>query len=405
MKPTAVAGGPVVVALSSSQDEAGVPLRVPDEAMLARVGAWLGHPAMPEVVDREHLRSALRYFERHYAANGVDLVIDYHHASVVAPLGGTTAPAAGWVRAMELRNDDTELWGKVLWTAEAATAIESRRFRYLSPVLKFGAPDRVSGERVPMVIHSVALTNTPFLTELTGLNASGGPPGAAGGAAATDGGGADSKTGEGGESMSLLDVLAEALGVDPADVATRLGGDVEADDVAVAQAVMAALDRTSELEAAAAEPVPPVSPAVANALGVPPDADETAVKAAVIRLKAPGAGLAGVRRALGLPEDADEPAVLNSIAGLQRARAASAAEDLVDAAVEAGRIPPAHREFYLREALSDLEAARQVVNALPVITVAPQARPDASGAALTETQEAVCRQLGVSPEAFMREAR
>ena len=80
-----------------------LPPEVPEWVMVARTGAWLGHPAMPEVVTPECLAGALDYFNRHHAAHGADLVIDYHHSSVVAPREGAQAPAAGWIRQMELR--------------------------------------------------------------------------------------------------------------------------------------------------------------------------------------------------------------------------------------------------------------------------------------------------------------
>ena len=57
----------------------------PRWVMLARTGRWLGHPAAPEVITPEGLRSAADYFARHYAANGTDVVVDYHHASVASP--------------------------------------------------------------------------------------------------------------------------------------------------------------------------------------------------------------------------------------------------------------------------------------------------------------------------------
>jgi phage I-like protein len=76
----------------------------------------------------------------------------------------------------------------------------------------------------------------------------------------------------------------------------------------------------------------------------------------------------------------------------------SEAQELVDGAVRDGRVPPAHRDFYLREALSDLRAAREVVNSLPVLT-APQPAPrHVPQGALTDGEEAVRRQLGLSAE-------
>jgi len=364
------------------------PADVPDQVMLARVGTWLGHPRAVEIVDAERLRSARDYFERHYAAHGADLVIDYHHASARPAPGGPSAPAAGWISAMELRAGGEELWGRVQWTTQAANQIAERQYRYLSPVLRFGAPDRVSGEPVPMYIHSVALTNTPFLTELESLNE----------ARAMDGEGESNSTPEGGERMSLLEGIAEALDLEPEQVASRLGlqnaisgaDEPGNTDGTVAEAILALADRQL-----------PVSPAVANALGVAPDADETQVRASIIRLKAPGAGLEAVRRALGLDGEAAEADVLNAIGELRESRRRDEAARLVDEAVEAGRIPPAHREFYLREALGDLAAAREVINSLPVLTARSPQPGRAAGRDLTEDERAVCRQLDLSAEQFL----
>jgi len=73
----------------------------------------------------------------------------------------------------------------------------------------------------------------------------------------------------------------------------------------------------------------------------------------------------------------------------------------VNSAVAGGRVPPAHREFYLNQARADLPAAREVINSLPVLTAA-EARPSvgAAAAVLTETERSICAQLGISQEAF-----
>lgn len=365
---------------------------VPEWVMIARTGAWLGHPTAPEVVTPELLRSALDYFRRHYGAHGADLVVDYHHASLTAPQTGGVAPAAGWVRQMELRAGGAELWGRVLWTTEAARAVAARRYRYLSPVLRFNTPDRLTGEPVPMTVHSIALTNTPFLTELKGLNEAG----------ATEGAGATDAPATGGKRMPVLDSLARALEREPEQVASELGlaaHEGATDDAQVAQAVMANAARARELEARLAER-PALPECLCNALGVPQDADETALKAALIRLEAPGAGMAAVREQLGLGPDAPELEVVNAVGALQEDRRRAEAEDLVDAAVEAGRIPPAHRAFYLREAVNDLEAARAVINSMPALTDRPLGRRPDRARALDEGQREVCRQLAISAEAF-----
>jgi phage I-like protein len=377
---------------------------VPEWVMVARAGVWRGHPtAGTELITPAHLASALGYFQRHYAAHGADLVVDYHHASMVAPVTGSLAPAAGWIREMELRNEGAELWGRVLWTAEAANAIGRRQFRYLSPVLWFNVPDRVTGEPVPMWVHSVALTNTPFLTELESLNENrslGGTPARPLGATATH------PAAKGGEQMSLLETLAAALDRQPEQVASELGLAGAAEDKEVATAVLNAAARVNALEheVQRAE-ARVVSAEVANALGVAADADETAVRAALIRLHAPSAGLAAVRAQLGLAADAPEAEVINAIGALQETRGRTDAEDLVNQAVADGRVPPAHRAFYLRAAMDDVAAAAQAINSLPLLTAPPRPRGSVAGRRMLDDDElSVCRQLGLSAEAFLSSA-
>ena len=337
---------------------------LPEWIMLARTGRWMGHPTMPEVVDEAHLLSAQAHFQRHYAANGADLVVDYHHASIAAP--SAEAPAAGWVKQMELRNGGTELWGRVMWTSRAAGAIARSEYRYVSPVFRFNHPDRLSGETVPLHIHSVALTNTPFLTELQSLNSNSPLP-------------------KGADDMSILDSVAAALETTPPELAERLELDEDADDRAIAEALVG--HRPCE-----------VCAEVANSLQIEPAADGTDLRAALIRLKAAREGMNSVRTKLGLAEDAPETEVLNAIDGLLQRQDRSEAERLVEKAIEDGRIPPAHRDFYLREALNDLSAAGQVINSLPVLTAAQPTPGDRAAAALSDGEHAVCRQLGLSPD-------
>ncbi len=330
---------------SSTAD--GAPTELPEWVMLARTGVWLGHPTEREVVTRRRLRAARDYFQRHYSAHGTDLVVDYHHGSVLAARSGNAAPAAGWVREVELRSDGNELWGRVLWTASAARAITECELRYLSPALRFDVPDRVTGERVPMVIHSVALTNTPFMTELPGLNAWQTP-------------GADSSTQapKGGRTMSLLNAVAQAADEPLELVAALFGLKADAPDDRVAEALMA------------------------NA-------------------RAGRAALNAVCTKLGLPESAEEAEVLNAVDALHASVNRGAVEELVDAAVGEGRIPPAHRAFYLNEARRDLDAARRIIGELPVLTSSAAPAGTSGGRSLTEAERQVCTQLALSEEAFL----
>ena len=96
-------------------------------------------------------------------ALGMDLVIDFEHASELRAPKGEEAPAAGWVTEYEHRGGGS-IWGKVEWTPRGRAAVVNREYRHLSPVIIYS---KASG-----VIHSlgsVALTNRPNLRN-TALN-------------------------------------------------------------------------------------------------------------------------------------------------------------------------------------------------------------------------------------------
>jgi phage I-like protein len=209
---------------------------------------------------------------------------------------------------------------------------------------------------VPLQVHSAALTNTPFLTELDSLNE----------ASVRRTGDADAFTSrlkEGDSAMSIVDRVAAALRREPS-----------------------------------AGREPPIEVTVANALDLEQNADPTLVANAVSLLKAEADALGAVRHQLGLADDSPKADVLNAIGSLQQEGTRHEAEALVDSAVRGGRIAPAHRDFYLGQALSDLDAARDVINALPVLTARPARAPAPDAAAVSEEERAVCRQLGLTPE-------
>jgi len=94
-----------------------------------------------------------------------DRVIDYEHATLHAKKTGAKAPAAGWFKSAEWRDDGVWLLG-VDWTAEAAQEIVDKKYRYVSPVFSY---DKQTGH-VQTLFHA-ALTNDPGLDGLTDLAA------------------------------------------------------------------------------------------------------------------------------------------------------------------------------------------------------------------------------------------
>jgi phage I-like protein len=123
---------------------------------VSKLGEWKGHAAGEFSLEAEHHDSAVSQFGR--TAN--DLVLDYEHQSVsFLPV---EAPAAGWISELRVE-DDGALMARVKFTDKAAQYIRSDEYRYTSPVWLFDVPDRENGSPILAELHSVALTNVPFL--------------------------------------------------------------------------------------------------------------------------------------------------------------------------------------------------------------------------------------------------
>jgi len=105
------------------------------------------------------------------AARANPLVIDYEHQTLYTEKNGQPAPAAGWFAGTALEWRDGEgLFASVDWTPAAAGHIADGEYRYISPVFEY---DRATGEVVDL--RMAALTNNPGLhgmaaVALTALN-------------------------------------------------------------------------------------------------------------------------------------------------------------------------------------------------------------------------------------------
>jgi phage I-like protein len=98
-----------------------------------------------------------------FAAGSADLPLDMEHATELKAPQGEPAPAVGWIQELQIR--DGQIWGRVDWTEAGRNAVESKAYRYISPVFVF---ERAS-KRV-VALTSAALTNRPnlFLQALNG---------------------------------------------------------------------------------------------------------------------------------------------------------------------------------------------------------------------------------------------
>ncbi|MDA7427901.1 hypothetical protein PGB28_05480 [Primorskyibacter aestuariivivens] len=76
-----------------------------------------------------------------FQSGAVDLPVDYEHQKDKHAKERTgPVPAAGWIKALQLRADG--IWGRVDWTARARDLIANREYRYLSPSILFNKANR-----------------------------------------------------------------------------------------------------------------------------------------------------------------------------------------------------------------------------------------------------------------------
>lgn len=155
-----------------------------------------------------------------YQAHGIDLMIDYDHASLGSEYAidpAQSGKAAGWFN-LEVRGG--ELWAvNVRWTPPAADALKRKEWRFMSPAFSTDKDGRVTA------LLNVALTNIPATRRLTPLVA-----------ASKGSNGMDSKliqqaleAIEKGDAKTALDILkgliASAAGADPAPSADDPGSE------------------------------------------------------------------------------------------------------------------------------------------------------------------------------------
>jgi phage I-like protein len=297
----------------------------------------------PLEVDEESLVTIVEAFH----ARGVDLVIDYEHQS----LQGQRAPAAGWIKELQARPDG--LWARVEWTPQAQEHLQQKEYRYFSPVLRLDPETRK-----PVALLQVALTNVPAIKHLPALVARYG--GEAEWAAATPAVPVAAFQGPGEEHLEQLKGL---LGLAP-------------------EAAEAALwPRLRE-----------VFRDLALTLELPAAASASQLQGAVAALKA------GAQRLSQVQEELDT---------LKERLAAEAAAQTVAAALQAGKVTPAQKDWALEYCRRDPEGFHTYV------TLAPRLVP--CGAELPGIKEehqemgdlsaeelGLCHSLLLSPQQYFR---
>lgn len=295
-------------------------------------------------------------------AGRADIMVDYDHQSFYGAVEGVggRAEAAGWIDAATLDAGADGIWADVAWTPAAEARLRAREYRYLSPLFTFDAETK----QVRCILNA-GLTNTPAITELAAVA---------------------SRQAASGQTPQENDVsisnIARALGL-PA-------GATEEQALAAAAGLKAGADAAAAVAAAAQK------------FGLKAGATVDELVAAAARSSASRPNPAEF-----VPIDAVK-ALQDEVAALKSSIDGDKALQAVAAALAAGKISPAMKNWAVSYAQADLAGFEGYAAAAPVIVAAgEQFAALAAGAAaasadgLTADERAVAASMGISAESFL----
>ncbi|MCT4554637.1 MAG: phage protease [Pelagimonas sp.] len=274
--------------------------------------------------------------------------IDENHSTETAAKAGISAPARGYIREMEERDDG--IWGRVEWTATGAELLRDKAYWGISPVFAHTKAGKI------LRIKNAALTNDPALSDLTALNS------------------ANMENG-----MTFLQKLAKKLG---------LGEDASEEDVLAAVAQKGGGESATAAQA--------MLSAMTTALGIKADASDTEVMTRVVSLSAANADLT-----------AQITTLQAELSGLKEGDKLRAAEAFVAKAIaekRAGVLPS--KDHWVKLHQENPETAEAMMAAQPQLTEthATDTPPAGGGetiSALTADQKLFAEQMGFDEAEYL----
>lgn len=300
------------------------------------------------IVDEESFQRIKNTFKD----RGIDIVIDYEHQT----LEDVQAPAGGWIKDIILQ--DGAIAAKVEWTPKAEEYLKNKEYKYLSPVVLVRKSDNKA-----VVLHSVALTNTPAIDGMFAIINS-----------------MNIDEFEGGNDMDLK------------KPAALLGLPEDATEEQIMQAIQTAVGEIGKLQeqikkqsGSDGETETVANKVIMGLLGLDNDKAKTEdVAAAIVALKNP-ANFVPATEFNKLKERLDK----------------KDGEELVTKALKAGKISAAQKEWAQEYALKDPEGFKRFVEKAPQSVPMGEIEVDdvkKSDGKIEETTMAVCKMLGVSKE-------
>lgn len=285
---------------------------------------------------------------------GARLVLDENHSTDLAAPRGDSAPARGWITAMQSREDG--IWGQVEWTEAGRQLVADKAYRNISPAIRHLQDGTVIG------VLRASLVNMANLRGLAALHQ------------------------QQEQSMDFIAKLRASLGLkDDADEAAVLGA-VEAQKGQITT-------HAAQITTHAAQLAP-----IARAAGLKEDADGTAVLQAVQELADP---------AKRVPADA-VTALQGQLTALQNSVTKKEAETAVDAAIKAGKIaaPQVMRDHYIARHMADPASVAKEFEAMPSLhgqrLPIGGAPPKPGEAALDPDEAKAIALMGIDPEAYRK---
>lgn len=130
---------------------------------IARTGAFKGHVSGPFEITPQTLNDIVRNFK---ATENKSIICDFEHfaESTDPSIAVTGAPAQGWITDLRIEGD--RLLGLIEWLEPARTYIREGKYKFVSPAIRFGSRDRVTGQPIGARLSSLALVGQPFLDGL-----------------------------------------------------------------------------------------------------------------------------------------------------------------------------------------------------------------------------------------------
>jgi len=355
--------------LSFAVAACSVRLNSAGEIQLTPAGTFRGIDGRPKDADSWVMDAAAAAEVIAYcSARQNDFVVDYEHQTLLSEKNGQPAPAAGWFSGAALRWSEGEgLFAKVRWTAPAQAFIDNEEYKYISPVILYEkGTGRIRG------LHSAALTNYACID------------------------GMDDVLSRAAAHFLLTETISqESLTMDVDELLEQLRWMLNLPALATAEEITAELQK-------------------AVALIKADNATETAAASFSLPglLAAKDVQIAALKGAVPDPAKFVPVEVMSALqtelAALRGAQLAGEIDGLVVAALSVGKLLPAQEGWARELGKSNLGLLRQhldnatAVAALKGTQTSGVSPADNVNAVLTESELAMCRCMGTSPEDFKK---